>query len=338
MRILVTPTSFCQKHRSVAKDMLEKFADDIVYNPLDRPLHEDEVSGLLEGVDGYIAGLDHITSRVLRNAPSSLKVISRYGAGCDRVDLQAAFEKGIAVTNTPGVNSEAVAELTFGLMLAAARKISFLDRKVKEGEWPRTSGVELCGKTLGIIGLGAIGKCVAIRGRGFSMRVLAYDPFADREYADQNSIQSVSLDELLQKADFISLHVPLNEQTRNLINREVLAGMKKGAILVNTARGGLIDEAAALEALKSGKLGGLGLDAFEQEPPGNSPLFALENVVTTPHTGAHTVEAVGKMGMLAVQNLIDVLSGKGCQYILNGFFGNSECYWGLSLNWQGRRK
>lgn len=316
MKILVTPTSFNANSRSKARDLLESYSRDIVFNPYGRPLNAEEIAPLLEGVDGYIAGLDYITADVLEKAPDCLKAISRYGAGYDRVDISAAEKRGIIVTNTPGVNSESVADLAFGLMLSAARKIPVLDRKVKSGEWPRTTGVEIYGKTIGILGLGAIGKGIARRARGFSMNILAYDPFLDRAFAETNGIRECTADELLRESDIISLHLPLNENTREIINREAIAKMKQGTIIINTARGGLIDEAAAYEALKDGRLGGLGLDAFENEPPGSSPLFELENVVVTPHAGAHTVEAVENMGILAVQNLIDVLSGKECRNII----------------------
>lgn len=313
MKILVTPTSFCKE----AKELLEKFADEIIYNPYNRPLHPEEILPLLEGVDGYIAGLDYITAEVIEKAPATLKAISRYGAGYDRVDIAAASGKGILVTNTPGVNSQAVADLALGLMLSAARKVPALDRKIRNNEWPRSTGVELYRKTLGIIGLGEIGKGVAMRAKGFSMDILAYDPYADKAYLEANGIKEASLEEIFEQADIITLHVPLNEQTRNMINSEAIEKMKQGVILVNTSRGGLIDEQAAYEALKSGRLGGLGLDAFEKEPPGESPLFELDNVVVTPHSGAHTKEAVNNMGVMSVQNLMDVLSGKECKYIIN---------------------
>ncbi len=317
MRILVTPTSFSANNQSRARDLLESFTGDIIYNPHGRPLTDNEIIPLLEGVDGYIAGLDYISSEVIEKAPASLKVISRYGVGYERVDIRAAAKRGITVTSTPGVNSESVADLAFGLMLSVARKISFFDKQVKAGEWPRATGIELYGKTIGIVGLGAIGKGIANRANGFSMNVLAYDPFLDSTYAAANKIRACTLDEVLGLSDIVSLHLPLNENTRNIINTETIAKMKKGAIIVNTARGGLIDEAAACEALRIGQLGGLGLDAFEKEPPGKSLLFAFENVVATPHAGAHTAEAVDNMGILAVRNLIDVLSGKECKNVIS---------------------
>lgn len=316
MKILITPTSFQKPVNAKAREMIEAFADEIVYNPQTRPLTAGEVAELLPGVDGYIAGLDYITAEALANAPASLKVISRYGAGVDRVDLAAAKAKGIVVTNTPGTNSTAVCELAFGLMLSLARHIPQMDGAVKRGEWPRANGVELCGKTLGIVGFGAIGKKLAVRARAFGMDVVAYDPYFDAAFAAENGVTQMELDDLIPQADVISLHVPLTEQTKHMIDAKQIVRMKDGAFVINTARGGLVDEAAAAEAIKAGKLGGIGLDAFEVEPPTESPLMGLDNVVLTPHAGAHTDEAVAGMGLMAVLNLIDVLQGKECRCVI----------------------
>ena len=317
MKILVTPTSFLKPENAAAKAKLELFADEVVYNDLGRPLQADEILERLDGVDGYVAGLDYITADVLEKAPASLKVISRYGAGVDRVDMAAATAKGIKVTNTPGTNSVAVCELAFALMLCAARNVPKLHTAVEKGEWPRSQGIELRGKTLGIVGMGAIGKNLAIRAKAFGMTVNAYDPYFDEAFAKENGIGRLELDEVLTTSDFISLHVPLNDSTRHMIDAEKIAEMKDGAIVINTARGGIIDEQAAAEAVKSGKLGGLGLDAFEQEPLIDSPLKGLDTVIFTPHTGAHTAEAVSGMGSMAVDNVIAVLSGKECPHVLN---------------------
>ncbi len=315
MRILVTPTSLQAGKKSAAMDALMEFTQDLVFNPLGRPLTEDELIPLLKDCDGYIAGLDYVTEKAIK-ACSNLKVISRYGAGVDRVDLTAAKEAGVIVTNTPGVNAVAVAELAMGLTLSAARRISFLDRKTREGGWVRSTGMELGGKIMGIMGLGAIGKNVAAYAQGFGMKVMAYDPYINEAYAQNNHIEIADFDTLVKEADVISLHLPLTPQTKHLISREVMSRMKKTTIIINTSRGGIIDEEAAYDFLKNGSIGGLGLDAFEIEPPVNSMLFELENVVVTPHTGAHTKEATDNMANSAVQNLIDVLSGKQCNCII----------------------
>lgn len=316
MKILVTPTSLQPGKNDDVLSILQEFSNDLIFNSTGKPLTEDELIPLLQDCDGYIAGLDFITEKVIKSAPK-LKAISRYGAGYDRVDIDAATAQGITVTYTPGVNAQAVGELAFALLLSVARRIPCLDTYTRRSEWIRSTGIELKGKTLGIMGLGAIGKVVAKCGQGFGMKILAHDPYIDQNYCQANNIGISTYDEIIQNANAISLHLPLNENTRHLIGEEAISQMQPGTILINTSRGGIIDEDAAYKALVSHHLGGLGLDAFEVEPPQNSPLFALDNVVVTPHTGAHTKEATINMATASIQNLIDVLSGKGCPYILN---------------------
>lgn len=316
MKILVTPTSLQPGSQSKALEVLQSYSDDLVFNPAGRPLTEDELIPLLKDCDGYIAGLDFVTEKVISSC-SRLKVISRYGAGYDRVDIQAAKKKGILVTNTPGVNAEAVGELAMALILSAARKVTHLNETTRGGEWLRSTGVELKDKTIGIMGLGSIGKVVARCAKGFEMNVAAYDPYINEAYCKEHKIQVCTFDELLEISDIISLHLPLLDTTRHLIGKDAFSKMKPNAILVNTSRGGIVDEDAACEALKSGHLGGLGLDAFEVEPPRNTSLFEFPNVVATPHTGAHTKEATSQMAAASVQNLIDVLEGKDCLYVVN---------------------
>ncbi|MDR0456118.1 MAG: phosphoglycerate dehydrogenase [Treponema sp.] len=311
MKILITPASFKPDMAGPALDRLRSFADTLVFNPQKRPLSEDELIPLLDGCDGCIAGLDPFSRKVIENA-QTLKVISRYGTGVDNVDLAAAQEKNIIVCNTPGVNAQAVADLTFGCMLSLVRRLPLLDRTTRAGQWDRSIGAELYQKTIGILGLGYVGKAVARRAAGFSMRILACSPDIDSGYAKANGIIPVDFDELVRESDFLSLHLPLNEETRYIISADVMRKMKKGALLINTARGGLLDEAVACDLLKSGHLGGLALDVYETEPPHNSPLFALDNVIVTPHTAARTAEATAAMAALSVQNLIDVLSGTNC--------------------------
>ena len=315
MKILVTPTSLQSGTNQPALKTLKNFCPNLIYNTAGRPLTEEELIPLLQDCDGYIAGLDFITEKVLNSCPK-LKVISRYGAGYDRVDIQAAKKNQITVTNTPGVNAQAVGELAFGLILCTARKIACLDNQLRSGKWIRSTGIELFGKTLGIVGLGAIGKVVANCARGFGMKVVAYDPFINMDYCQKQGIQAVDLEQLIRCSNIITLHLPLNADTKRLINADRISEMQDGAIIVNASRGGIIDEEAAYHALKSGKLGRLGLDAFEIEPPEASPLFELQNVTVTPHTGAHTKEATENMANTAIQNLIDVLSGRECPNVI----------------------
>ena len=311
MKILVTPRSYKNEANAQARALLERFADEIVAVKPEEPFTEDELIELLKGCDGYIAGLDHITERVIRLAPQ-LKVISRWGVGYDKVDLKAAKEQGVTVTYTPGTNSRSVAELALGLMFACARNICGQNELVQGNQWPNQNGTELLNKKVGIIGLGAIGRHLGAMARGIGMEVYAYDPYFDKVYAKENGIRQAELDTIIKECDFISLHVPVTDETRNMIGAKEFAAMKTGAVLINAARGGLVDEQAAADALKSGKLFAAAFDAFEQEPPTGSPLHGAPNVIMLPHTGAHTFEAVKNMGMMAVENVIAELSGKDC--------------------------
>ena len=316
MRVLVTPTSLQPDKHSPALLKLREFCDDLVFNPTGKPLDENALIELLQDCDGYLAGLDHVSDYVLKRCPK-LKAISRYGAGYDRVDVKTAKEQGVKVANTPGANAQAVAELSFAMLMSLARKITYLHQETISGKWVRSTGIELFGKTLGVIGLGAIGKKVAACAKGFNMQVLAYDPYIDEDYCKENGILSADFNTVIKNADFISLHLPLTESTWHLINSDVIAAMKPTAIVVNASRGGIVDEAAAYQALVSNRLGGLGLDAFEHEPPEASPLFSLPNVIATPHAGAHTSEATAAMADMAVENLICMLQGKACEYVVN---------------------
>lgn len=316
MKILVTPTSLQPEKNSDALARLKSYCNNLVFNQSGKPLEDKALIELLKDCDGYLAGLDQVTKKVLESCPK-LKAISRYGAGYDRVDVTFARELGIPVANTPGANAQAVAELSFALLLSLARSIPYLHTKTAAGEWIRSTGTELYGKTLGIIGLGAIGKRVAACAEGFNMDLLAFDPYISNDYCNKHSITATDFKTLITKADFITLHLPLNDGTYHLIDRNAIAAMKPTAIIVNASRGGIIDESAAYEALSENKLGGLGLDAFEQEPPQASPLFSLPNVITTPHAGAHTAEAAAAMADMAVNNLINMLEGRNCPYIVN---------------------
>ncbi len=317
MKLLVTPTSFLKPANAEARSILESYTSDIVYNETGEPLSGEQLLSRLDGCDGYLAGVDYITADVVERMPGSIRAISRYGAGVDRVDLEACRKRGIILTNTPGANATAVCELAFALMLAVARSVPSLDRQVRQGAWPRANGMELAGKHLGILGLGAIGKKLALRAQAFDMQISAYDPYIDEAFASANGVRVESLDDVFKTSDVISLHLPLSADTRYIVSKKRMQLMKAGSIIINTARGGLIDEQAAAELLLSGHLRGLGLDAFEQEPLVDSPLKNIENVVFTPHTGAHTPEAVTRMGIMAVENLIAILSKKECKYIVH---------------------
>lgn len=305
-RLLVTPTSY-GKNDARLKSELEALVGEVIYNPTGKPLTSDQVAKLLPGVDGYIAGLDGIDANAIKTA-DRLKVIARYGVGVDNVDLPAAKERGIIVTNTPGANSASVAELALGLMLALARQIPEAVEAVQQGKWPRYAGLSLEGKTVGILGFGAIGKQLAHRLAGFDCRILAFDPFADAAFAKDYHVDLATLNEVIEQADFVSLHLPLLLETRCMVNDTFLKKMKKGSFLINTSRGEVIDEDALLRALQSGHLKGAALDAFTVEPPDpKHPLLRLPQVIVTPHLGAQTDGATSNMGWLAMKDCLAVL-------------------------------
>ncbi len=305
-KVLVTPTSFSKYNNNLSKE-LENTVGSVIYNTSGKPLSEKELIPLVFDVDGFIAGLDDITSNAIK-AAKSLKVIARYGTGVDRVDLKAAKEAGVYVTNTPGANSVSVAELTIGLAITAARNILEGNNGIKKGTWPRLPGITFSGKTFGIIGLGSVGKEVAKRLRAFGLKLIAYDIFFDKEFLKEYGIEPVDLENLFSKSDFISLHIPVLDDTANIINRESLARMKKGSILINTARGELIDEDALYESLASGHLKAAALDTFKKEPPDeDNKLLSLSQVITTPHMGAATDNASDEMTRISIDECLAVL-------------------------------
>lgn len=250
------------------------------------------------------------TEAVFRACPG-LALISVWGTGVDNIDLDAAARHGVTVTNTPGVNADAVAEHTLALMLALARRIPAMDRAVRAGEWPRGLLQQLHGKTLGVVGLGAIGRRVARLGRALGMRLLAWTFHPDPGLAAELGVELVSLEALLAEADVVSLHLSLTPESRGLLDREKLGLMRRGAFLINTARGALVEREALLEALGSGRLGGAGLDVFHDEPlPPEDPLLALDTVILTPHNAGMTPEVIEAGLQQAVENIENFLRGR----------------------------
>ena len=306
-RVLVTATSY-GKNDPALFTQLEDHVGEVIYNTSGKPFSSEQLQALLPEMDGYIAGLDCIDRAAIISA-QQLKVIARYGVGVDSVDLAAARERGIIVTNTPGANSVSVAELAVGMMLALARNLVTATQATKAGQWPRLNGVSLENKTVGILGFGSIGKNVAKRLCGFDCNILAYDPLLPEGPAEYG-VQLLSQNEVVEQSDFLSLHCPLGEENRGMVNAGFLARMKPGAFLVNTARGELVDEEALLQALQSGRLRGAALDVFARQPPDpNNPLLTLPQVIATPHTGAHSDSATNSMGWGALINLLAVLQG-----------------------------
>jgi D-3-phosphoglycerate dehydrogenase / 2-oxoglutarate reductase len=252
-------------------------------------------------------------------AGSRLVVIGRAGVGVDNVDLDAATRAGITVINAPTANTIAAAEHTLALLYAVARRVAAADASVRRGEWKRSefTGVELRGKTLGIVGLGKIGMAIAERARAMEMQILAHDPYVSTEVAANHGATLVEFAALLRASDVVSVHVPLTRSTKNLIGARELRAMPKGAILLNVARGGVVDEQALAEALRSGHIGGAGVDVFADEPPRDSPLLDAPNTVLTPHLGASTAEAQVRVAVEAAQQVLDVLEGRPARYAVN---------------------
>jgi D-3-phosphoglycerate dehydrogenase len=274
------------------------------------------LAALVPGCDGLIAGLDDIDRRVL-DAADRLRVIARYGVGLDRVDMEAARKRGIVVTNTPGANAGAVAELTIGLMLSLARSIPETTSATRAGGWPRLTGLALEGKTIGLLGFGTIGKEVARRISSFDSHVIAFDPKPDQSSADKYGVTLTSQDEVVRQSDFLSLHLPAMPETMGMVDSEFLERMKPGSFLINTARGELVDEPTLFAALKRGHLRGAAIDSWRKEPPGaDNPLLSLPQVIAMPHTGSHTDVAANAMGRMALRNCLAVLSGNKPAFVV----------------------
>lgn len=315
-KILITTRSF-RKIAGPHQQILTESDYEVVNSPVDHTLKADELADLLPGIVGAILGVDEVNAQALARA-DSLKVISRFGVGVDSVDLEAATQRGIVVTNTPGANTVAVAELTLGLILALARHIPRQDRAVKGGDWRVISGMELYGQTLGIVGMGRIGRETAARAAAFGMQIVYYDPYPPSpETLGTLRAESVTLDRLLRESDVVSLHLPLTPQTHHLLDAAALARMKPSALLINTARGGLVDETALYEALKAGKLAGAACDAFALEPSIGNPLLELDQFIATPHSGSATQQTTLRMGMMAAENLLAVLRGERPESVVN---------------------
>ncbi len=315
-RVLVTARSF-RKMQGDHWRVLQDAGYEIVTPEQDQPLKEPEMLALVGDVDAILAGNDAVTERVIAAAPR-LKVVSKHGVGVDNVDVAAATRAGVIVTNTPGANQVAVAEMAVALILALTRKLAHHDTVVKSGGWSRIMGTELAGKTVGLVGLGRIGKEVVLRLKGFRVNFLAHDVYQDADFAAENSVRFVSLYELLAESDIITLHAVLTADTQHLIGEKELARMKPGAYLVNTARGGLVDEQALSRALAENRLAGAGLDVFADEPPRDSPLLKLgDKVLLAPHLGAQTTETVLRMGRMAAENIVQVLRGEKPAGVVN---------------------
>lgn len=305
-KFVISTSSFDTVNNPVIQHLIQAGLQPVT-NPYGRKLTEDEVEDLLkDDVIGMIAGVEPLTARVIQSA-THLKVISRCGTGMDNVDRVTARKRGITVYNTPEAPAQAVAELTLGLILASLRRICETDQQIRKGEWPRTQGGLLAAQTIGLIGLGHIGKRVAKLCQAFEADVIAHDPYIDQVPA---GVTLIPLAQVLETADIISLHIPHNPDLHHLIDAQAIARMKPGALLINAARGGLVDEQALKAALDSGQLSAAALDAFEQEPY-QGPLRQCNNLILSSHVGSLARESRQRMELEAAENLRDGLIKAG---------------------------
>jgi D-3-phosphoglycerate dehydrogenase len=304
-RVLATPRSF-GKGSKKPLELLSSHGIEVINSPSPRPVSPENLKREIIGMDAVIVGIDSMPEEVIRTA-DKLRVISKYGTGVDNIDLEAAKRRGIAVAIASGANERSVAELVLTLIFALSRRLLVLDRATKAGKWERPTGAEVLGKTLGVVGYGKIGKILAELASSLGMEVVICDPYATKPAG----VKFVSMDELLKKADFVSLHVQLTDETYHLIGEERLSMMKDGAFLVNTSRADIVDEDALVKALRQGKPAGAAVDVYSTEPPVGSELLKLDNVVATPHMGSQTLEAIERMGIIAAENVIAVLCGVG---------------------------
>ncbi|GIP36116.1 phosphoglycerate dehydrogenase [Paenibacillus sp. J2TS4] len=316
MRILITSRMFGVLDREPI-DLLAREGYEIVDHPYrGTTLGEDRLLELVENVDAAIVGDDYFTAAVIAKA-NRLKIIAKYGVGVDRIDLQAATDKGIVVSNIPGGNKHAVADLTLTLMLAISRQLMKAHEVVKQSGWSVVTGREIYRKTLGVVGMGQIGKEVIRRAKGFQMNIAAYDPYPDQAFVQEHGVRLVSAEELMRISDFVSLHLPSLPSTRGFVDRRMIALMKPTAYLINTARGDIVEETALVQALQERRIAGAALDTLAQEPPGNHPLLHMDNVIVTPHIAGHSYEANYTIGMSAARSVIGVLRGGKPEHIVN---------------------
>lgn len=312
MKVLITSNSF-GKFDPKPKAFMESLGWEVVGNRYHHIMNEEEMMGEVAGVDAIILGSDIVSKKVLDKA-DSLKIISRYGVGIDNIDLEECEKRGIKVTVTRNCNTEAVADYTVGLMLATIRHICNVDKNLKAGVWQKETGLDLCHKTVGVVGLGAIGRQVIKRLKGFDCKILGYDKFLDENYCKENDITVMEPEEIFKQADVITLHVPGNPDGTPMIGEKELASMNENTILINTARGSLVDEKALIEALKEHKIYGYGTDVPSGEADEIEAIKkrfeGLDNVVLSPHTAAVTVEAVNKMTNTAVDHILEFFDVK----------------------------
>jgi D-3-phosphoglycerate dehydrogenase len=318
-KILIGSRSF-GKFTPKGLKMLEDNNCEVIQNSFGHALSEKELLDIASEVDAIITGMDQLSEKVI-NSLKKLKVISKHGVGIDNINIKAANSKNIIVTSIPAGIEEcnAVADFTFALMLSIARKICEADNNTKKEGWVKFIGSEVYGKTIGVIGGGSIGKAVIVRAKGFGMDILVYDVKKDKKIVDEFDARYVDLKYLLNNSDYVTIHVPLNKSTNGLIKKRELGFMKKNSYLINTARGGIVNEKDLYEALKAEKIAGAALDVFCKEPPGKNPLLELKNLITTSHMAAYTQSSLENLDLISAENVVKVLKGLKPQenYIVN---------------------
>ncbi len=309
--ILVTTPTFSKFSPEPANRLLAAGNSITRIDPAKGPITENVIIKAIdpEATEVIICGLEPITARVMDAAPK-LKMIVKHGIGVDNVQLPEAKARGIGVYNAPGSNSDAVADMAMALLFAIARDVVVANKTVEDGDWPKKFTAPVWGKTLGIIGFGNIGRGMALRGLGMHMRVLAYDPYFNEEFANAHGIEKTDVQTILKESDFVSIHMPLTEETRNSIGLKELSSMKATAFLINTARGGIINEDDLYTALKERRIAGAAFDAFASEPPTCKELIGLPNMISTPHMGGYTQEAVNNASIMVAETVVDLLQGK----------------------------
>jgi len=313
-KVLVLSRKFREGNSEFLQDFLARRNCEMIDAEIQYPIDQEQLCRLAADAEGIITGLEWISPRVMEAAPN-LKVVSAGGVGYDHIDIEEANRRGIAVAICAGCNNHSVSELAFGMMISLARNVLIVDRSIRDGAWfpydriPSDANTELWGKTIGIVGLGRVGKSTALLAKAFGMRVLAADIAWDLTFANEHGISYMSYDEVLKHSDYVSLHCPLDDQTRDLIDERAIELMKPTAFLINTARGPIVKESALVGALESGRIAGAGLDVFQFEPHPDNPYTEFPNVVLTPHIGGTTKEAFDRALYLALVNVTNVLNG-----------------------------
>jgi D-3-phosphoglycerate dehydrogenase len=317
-KILAASVSFCKfSINQKPGEILRAAGIEVVISDKGKALTEAELLSVIENYDGIIVGTDPMTPTVIQKG-KNLKIIAKNGVGYDNINLETATAQGVYVTFTPGAVEQTVADSTFALIFALARNIVPGNTAVRNGEWPRIIGTDVSNKKLGVIGLGRIGKNVVIRSKGFNMDVYSYDPCADDAFCEQYGVQQVDLETLFKTCDIVTVHAPLMDSTRHLVNERTISFMKPESVLINTSRGELVDEQALYNALKEKKIAGAAIDVFSQEPPAkDNPLFDLENVILTPHIAGYSRDALVASGTMVAESIVAAMRDEIPPYVVN---------------------